>query len=164
MLRKLLALDKVRFLIVGCFNTTLDFVLLNLLVLSVHLPVLIANTISVTVGISVSYLLNHHFVFRSDEKISFRKFLAFFAVSGFSSLILQSLVIWSVETVTGSQFGRSLFLLGFLNEHPEVQLNVAKAAAVGVGMVWNFVAYKYFIFKGQSKDLVELEEKAEDEI
>lgn len=153
-----------RFLIVGCFNTALDFVLLNLLVLSVHLPVLVANTISVTVGISISYLLNHHFVFRSDEKASLRKFLTFFAVSGFSSLVLQTLVIWSVEAVTGSQFGQSLILFSFLNEHPEVQLNTAKAAAVGVGMVWNFVAYKYFIFKGRTKDIVELEQKAEGEL
>lgn len=165
MLQKLLRSDKVRFLVVGSFNTALDFILLNCFVVLFHLPVLGANILSVTVGIIISYILNHHFVFRSDEKLSFKKFLSFFVVSGFSSLILQSLVIWSVEQVTGSQFGRSLLLLNYLNQHPQIELNVAKAAAVGVGMVWNFIAYKYVIFKKSTeKSVLELERQAEDEL
>ncbi len=49
----LLADRRVRFLIAGLLNTALDFVLLNALILAAHMPVLAANLISVTVGITI---------------------------------------------------------------------------------------------------------------
>jgi putative flippase GtrA len=51
---KLLDDRRVRFLLAGLLNTGLDFVLLNLLILGAGMPVLAANLVSVTVGITSS--------------------------------------------------------------------------------------------------------------
>ncbi|OUD84918.1 GtrA-like protein [Clavibacter michiganensis subsp. michiganensis] len=76
---RLLADRRVRFLVAGLLNTALDFVLLNALILAAHMPVLAANLISVTVGITISYFLNHFFVFRHGEAVTIGRFLKFFA-------------------------------------------------------------------------------------
>jgi putative flippase GtrA len=138
--------EKLRFGLVGIFNTGLDFVLLNFFVFAFGLSSLAGNVLSVTICVIISYLLNHHFVFRSGDRTSLKKFLMFFMVTGFSAIILQTLVIWTVEWFTGTTFGRSLILFSTLHDNTVLQLNFAKAAAVGVGMIWNYLLYKYFVF------------------
>lgn len=151
-MRGLLGYEKVRFILVGIFNTCLDFLLLNILTFMGDLNVLVANSTSVFIGITVSYFLNHVFVFRSKEPLSFRKYLTFFAVTGVSSLVIQNLIIYGASVVTESSLNHSLFIVRQLAEHRQIELNVAKALAVGVGMVWNFLLYKYVVFKVSAKE------------
>lgn len=146
-MKKLLSLQKVRFLIAGCLNTGLDFLILNLLTLLAGMAVLVANGISVTVGITISYLLNHYFVFRYPERISIKKFAQFFLVTGFSSLVLQSLIIYGFEVFFDTRFGNSLLFLGSSGENQFLAINIAKAFAVFVGLVWNFCMYKFVVFR-----------------
>lgn len=151
-LRAALASQKVRFLLAGCLNTAIDFAILNLLVRLAGLPVLPANAVSVLLGISISYLLNHFFVFRHPERPSLKRFLQFFAVTGFSSLVLQSLVIFSFEVFFDTTFGRSLLFIGTEADQYVLSLNIAKAAAVLVGLVWNFTFYRFVIFRRRASD------------
>lgn len=149
-MRRLLENEKIRFLYAGLFNTALDFLLLNILVLVAGLYVLIANTVTVLVGVTISYFLNHYFVFRHESSPNIRKFIIFFAITGFSSLVIQSGVIYGFELLTNSEFGRSLIIIRSLADHAALEVNVAKASAVGVGMVWNYLLYKHIVF-GRSK-------------
>lgn len=149
-MRRLLAHEKIRFLIVGVLNTALDFMILNILVLAVGIATLPANIISVTTCICISYFLNHYFVFQHESKANFRSFAVFLAVTGFSSIIMQSLIIWAFEIFTDSSFGRSLIIINVLADKEALELNTAKAAAVGIGMVWNFLLYKYVVFRKAS--------------
>jgi len=145
--KKLLADQRVRFIIAGMLNTGLDFVLLNCLILLAGFPTLAANIVSVTVGITISYFLNHFFVFRYQRPVSVKRFLEFFAVTGFSSLLLQSGVIWLFEVMFDTTFGRSLLFVGTTAEKEFIAINVAKATAVLLGLVWNFTMYKLVVFK-----------------
>ncbi len=144
---RLLADRRVRFLIAGLLNTALDFVLLNALILAAHMPVLAANLISVTVGITISYFLNHFFVFRHGEAVTIGRFVMFFAVTGFSSLLLQSGVIWLFERGFDTTFGRSLLMFGTSAEQEFLEINIAKATAVLIGLVWNFTLYRLVVFR-----------------
>ncbi|MBM7025767.1 GtrA family protein [Clavibacter zhangzhiyongii] len=144
---KLLADRRVRFLIAGLLNTGLDFVLLNLLILGAAMPVIGANLVSVTVGITISYFLNHFFVFRHGEAVTLGRFLKFFAVTGFSSLLLQSGVIWLFERGFDTTFGRSLLTFGTSAEQEFLEINIAKATAVLIGLVWNFTLYRLVVFR-----------------
>ena len=144
---KLLADRRVRFLIAGLVNTGLDFVLLNLLILAAGMPVIAANLVSVTVGITISYFLNHFFVFRHGEPVTVGRFLKFFAVTGFSSLLLQSGVIWLFERGFDTTFGRSLLMFGTSAEQEFLEINIAKATAVLIGLVWNFTLYRLVVFR-----------------
>ena len=146
-MKKLLARQQVRFLLAGCFNTGLDFFLLNVMTLAFGVPELVANTISVSFGICVSYALNHFFVFRYPYRIRLVKFLQFFLVTGFSSLILQNLIIFGFEQLFNTTFGNSLLLFADAAGRKFIALNVAKLVAVGIGLVWNFTMYKFVVFR-----------------
>lgn len=146
-MEKVLRYEKVRFLMTGFFNTGLDFVLLNILVFLLGAYPLIANTITVLIGITISYILNHHFVFRNKSKLSFRKYAAFLAVTGFSSLVIQNTIIYSFELAGASGFLFSIPPVELVLGNEALRLNVAKACAVLVGMVWNFTLYKFVIFR-----------------
>ena len=161
-MRRVFRHEKVRFLTVGLLNTWLDFVLLNIFVFSLGAIPLLGNLVSVSIGITISYVLNHKFVFRASDKLSLKKYMSFFAVTGFSSLILQSLIIIGFSEIFKSPITHSLFIIKDLARSQFLQLNIAKAAAVLVGMVWNFMIYKHIIFKKlPAIDFSELEEKSE---
>ncbi|MHB1173128.1 MAG: GtrA family protein [Lacisediminihabitans sp.] len=151
-MRVLLAKKQVRFLIAGCFNTALDFLLLNVLILAFGLPTLVANSVSVLLGIGVSYALNHFFVFRYPYPIRVGTFLQFFAVTGFSSLVLQSLVIYLFELLFKTRFGNSLLFLTDPAGNHVLAINIAKASAVLVGLVWNFTFYRFVVFRTRAND------------
>lgn len=146
-MKDLLAKQQVRFLIAGCFNTALDFLILNMLTLAFGLPVLVSNSFSVIFGISLSYALNHFFVFRYPHRISWPKFLQFFLVTGFSSLVIQNVVIYLFELLFDTNFGNSLLFLPDEAGNHVLALNIAKFSAVLVGLVWNFTMYRFVVFK-----------------
>lgn len=146
-MRTLLARQQVRFLLAGAVNTGLDFLLLNALTLAFGLPTLLANSITVTIGITISYLLNHFFVFRHPEPISFARYAKFFAVTGFSSLVLQNVIIFLFELLFESQFGNSLLLFAGPQGQRVIELNVAKATAVLIGLIWNYSFYRLVVFR-----------------
>jgi len=144
---KILRHEKVRFVMTGFFNTGLDFVLLNIMVFLLGAYPLVANTITVLIGITISYVLNHRFVFRNKSKLSIRKYAAFLAVTGFSSLIIQNSIIYCFELAGSSGFLFSIPPVEFILGNDALRLNIAKACAVLVGMVWNFTLYKFVIFR-----------------
>jgi putative flippase GtrA len=146
-MEKILRYEKIRFLMTGFFNTGLDFLLLNVMVFLLGAYPLVANTITVLIGITISYVLNHRFVFRNESKLSFRKYLTFLAVTGFSSLVIQNSIIYGFEAAGAAGFLFSIPPVAFILENDALRLNVAKASAVLVGMVWNFTLYKFVVFK-----------------
>ncbi|HEV2402959.1 MAG TPA: GtrA family protein [Candidatus Saccharimonadales bacterium] len=146
----------IRFMSVGAINTATDITLLNIFALAFHIPTLIANLMSASISISMSYFLNHHIVFRSIDKHSWTKFAHFFILTGFGILAIQTLVIYSIthllahHLIAVSQFElamglRSLSVRAFT-------LNIAKLLAVVVAMIWNFCMYHFIIFRNK-KDL-----------
>jgi putative flippase GtrA len=141
----------VRFLTVGVFNTLLDLCILNSLVFFVKLYPIVANLFSASISISVSFFLNHRIVFRSNQPITYSRFIYFFAVTGIGILVVQSLVILFMVHLLGSRNIGIRHILGdFIHPVPTIRfvnLNVAKLTAVLVAMIWNFCFYKFVIFK-----------------
>ena len=144
--------EKVRFLMAGGINTLLDFTILNILVWGFGVWSYAANAISVVICVCVSYCLNHFFVFQKKEKLSMRPFIYFFVVTGFNSICIQSAIIWLSHSIFATPFSRSILAFTGLVDSQALQLNLAKCAAVAVGMVWNFLFYKHMIFKKETID------------
>jgi putative flippase GtrA len=138
--------EKVRFVAAGITNTALDFLLLNLLLFVFMLPTLVANALSVSVCILMSYFLNHYFVFKQQQPIRLKNLGVFFCITGFSSIVLQSLVISLFTYITHAVLNH-LIIINILNSHERLEINLAKAVAIGVGMAWNFLLYKHLVFK-----------------
>jgi len=154
MIQKLWSIKLSRFICVGVFNTALDFTLLNLFVFAFHLPVIVANSFSVCIGVTVSYVLNRRYVFRETGSPSLKSFVKFFLVTGLSVLVIQTLVIsimtptytHLLDNVLNSFRNRSLLVY-----EEKLSLNLAKMTAVLVGMIWNYMLYSKIVFKKNSK-------------
>lgn len=125
----------------------MDFLILNVLTLALGLLPLVANSTSVVFGICISYALNHFFVFRYPYRIAWKKFAEFFLFTGFSSLIIQNVIIYLFELLFQTKFGNSLLIVPDATSRHFIALNVAKLVAVLVGLIWNYLMYKHVVFR-----------------
>lgn len=122
-----------RYLVVGLANTALDLVLFTVLAVAAGVPPVLANVISTVVVMTISFFLNRSFVFRA-ESAGLTSYVGFVAVTLFSGLVLQSLVILG-----------AIHLAGAIT--PDLADGLvkpaAKVVAMGVGMVSNFLGYRW---------------------
>lgn len=147
--KKLWERKVVRFVVVGCFNTLLDTSLLLIMVKAFNWSPLIANSLSVSIAITVSYFLNHRIVFRQTGDYTLKKYAHFFLVTGLGVIIIQDLIIYLVtdkfwvisKTTTFTLFQHAVSL-------KTTELLGAKWTAVLIGMFWNYLLYKYTVFRG----------------
>lgn len=123
----------VRFGIVGVLNTVVDFALLNLLYHVVGLPLLGANTLSVTGGIVNSFFWNKHWTFSAGGWHRWwRQALVFVTVS-LIGLVINDAGIYVLHVWSG---GTSV-----------LAVNMQKIGASVISMVWNFLGYRFLAFR-----------------
>ncbi len=144
-----------RFVAVGIFNTGLDFTLLNMLVFVFGFAVVPANIISTLTAMSLSYILNHSFVFKSESSKSKQQYLLFIIITLFGLLVIQNGIIHiitnqlvALPNAVYTWIVSPLFDTTFSKEF--IQLNFAKATATLATMVWNYQLYKRVVFKEAS--------------
>ena len=140
-----------RFVAVGIFNTIVDFTILNTLVFIFDLGKLPANIISTLTAMSISYLLNHGFVFKDEHSRSGKQFALFLSITAFGLLVIQNIVIYIfVHFITWpADVIHAILDTTLPNSFSQefVRLNVAKVIATLITMVWNYELYKRFVFK-----------------
>jgi putative flippase GtrA len=120
---------QVRFGIVGIANTLVD-ALGYAILLALGLLVFVANFISTTSGMLLSFTLNRNFTFRAKDGDLRRQALLFFAVTAFGLWVVQFLIILLVRRLL-----------------PGVNALVPKGAGILVGLVWNYVLYHKVVFR-----------------
>lgn len=122
-----------RFGMVGVVNTLIDFGVLNALMLFLDSPggvkLLGCNAVAFACANLNSYVANRTWTFAGYRKASVTEFGAFLLIA-FTGLLINSLILW---LLTG---GVPASLL---------HLNLAKAAATGVSLVWNFCGYRLLL-------------------
>lgn len=124
-----------RFVIVGAFNTILDFALMNIFKL-VGLPTIVANTMSTGIAMVVSFFLNKKWTFRHAGKNYAREVILFFVFTAIGIWIIQNGCIWLIETYI-PHFGLS----------DQMFANVAKLFASLPSLTWNYLTYDRFVFR-----------------
>ena len=138
----------IRFIVIGSFNTLFDTSLLLIIVKISGLSPVIVNSVSVSIAITVSYFLNHRIVFRQKSSYSLKKYIRFFLITGLGVIIIQDTIIYLVtdkfwivnKTITTIFIGHTFYL-------KTLELLGTKFIAVAVGLTWNFVLYKYIVFR-----------------
>ena len=126
-----------RYGLVGGFNTLLDLALFTLFSVGLHITPLLANVMSMSIVLCVSYVLNRLFVFRSKRPV--RSTVVHFAsVTLFTGLVVQSAVIWVVL-----HLGR--LLVPTLSH--SILAPFAKVCAMGVAMVSNYLSYRWIFHR-----------------
>ena len=127
--------EKLRFLIVGGFNTALDFAIL-LLLTSFGMDKIVANYIATGVAFVFSFVLNKNYTFNVKGGDIRRQVILFTAVTLTGLWILQPIVI----VVSG------LVLELFIDNQPTI-LIISKLLATTVSLVWNYVFYSRLVFR-----------------
>ena len=126
-----------RFALVGGVNTVIDFGVLFSLVTFLHTPTLVANIVSTSMALIVSYLLNKRAVFRNTDLHNRSQIIKFVIVTLTGLWILQGLVIVSVMTL----------LWVSTTVSSEAMLLLAKLTATAVTLTWNYLLYSRIVFK-----------------
>jgi putative flippase GtrA len=126
---KLITPTQLRFGLVGVCNTAVDLLGYAALV-SLGLPLFVANFISTTVGLLLSFTLNRNFTFRSRSGDVRSQALWFLGVTGFGLWVMQPIVIMLVNSA-----------------FPGINVLIPKSAGIAMGLVWNYVLYNKVVFR-----------------
>lgn len=125
--------------LVGILNTLIDFGVLNFLSYLTKIYqggwLLVFNFFAFFTANINSYFWNKYWTFESTEKAKTQEFMKFFGVS-VGGFLLNSAVLFGITSI------HPLFNLSASQWE-----NVAKAIGTLVYLIWNFVGYKFFVFK-----------------
>jgi putative flippase GtrA len=132
-----------KFVVVGALNTFVDLGILNLLIfvskIDTRAGILygLFKFISFSCAATNSYFWNKSWTFEKGSQVKGKEFAGFYFVTGIGALINVGVAVFLVKVI-GPQF--------------DIAQNLwagAVAPFIGVlcGFVWNFLAYKFFIFK-----------------
>lgn len=129
-----------KFAVVGVMNTAIDFGVLNILIFATGVrggaALALLNSISFAVATTNSYLWNKFWTFRDKNSAKAVEIGQFLAVS-IVGLGINSGVVYLVSTFVDPMFGLA----------PAMWVNVAKVLATGFSLIWNFIGYKFIVFK-----------------
>ena len=131
----------VKFFVVGIINTAIDFLVLNTEMLLTGITsgpyMLLLNSISFSVATVNSFFMNKRWTFEDKEnKQSGVKFSQFLIVSVIG-ITINGGIVYAITSFTNPLFGMS----------PQLWANVAKLFATVVSLIWNFLGYKFIVFK-----------------
>ena len=132
---------------IGAMNSALDLGIFNFLSLTFQVfsgpTLLVLNTISFMTAVTNSYFWNTFWSFKTESvavaSVSVAKYGKFLGVT-VVGLAINSLIVYVITTL--------IAVPG--NFTPGQWENVAKLSAVIPNLIWNFLGYKFFIFKPRS--------------
>ena len=135
-----LAFQAVKFLEVGVLNALIDIGILNLLVwifgITAGIKLAPLNTFSFLAATVNSFLLNRYWTFKKEGEAPTGGFLKFLIVSGTGWGINTGIVVLGTAVFSSSL----LFSAG-------AWVNIVKVLAALIAMTWNFIGYKFIVFK-----------------
>lgn len=121
----------IKYALVGSTSTTLDLIVLNLLVIHFHTNIYLAATAGFTIGLINGYYLNRFWTFRYTGDNHATKLAQFALVSAIGLLLNNGLLYLFIE------------YLG-------LYYNYAKLIAIVIIFFWNFLWSKYWTFRQHS--------------
>ena len=141
----------VRFGLVGVVNTVVDYVTFIVLTIVFHIPlsnVWMAKYPSSAVGMTVSFVLNRRFVFRATAHRARGQAFRFIAATLIGIFVIQNLLTQlfaSKVQYFGIEASHVVDVAG-LSRTFTIK-TVAFALGAVASIIWNFVAYKYWVFR-----------------
>lgn len=133
----------VKFCLVGVINTVTDVTIFTALH-TAGMALLIANIISTSVALIISFILNRRFTFPTD-KVSHGRMALYIVVTLGGLWILAPLTIKALMNLDW-HIGYSQPFIALFG-HPEVmQTLLPKIGSVAVTLAWNYVWYSRVVF------------------
>ncbi len=134
---------------VGAVGAVVDFGIMNLLSKFLGLTLTLAGTISFICAVTSNYLWNRYWTYPdSRSRPIFRQLTMFFIVN-IAGLIIRLPILHFIEPPMRNIFARLAwevpFTPGFIGK------NLTLAVAVGVVMLWNYFANRYWTYNDIDK-------------
>jgi putative flippase GtrA len=127
---------------VGGFATAVDMGVFYLAANIVHIHYLVANTISFSFGLFISYFLSREWVF-SRKSHKFARDFILFTITSLIGLLISNLVLYFLIDRNGLKE-----LLSWLQPINEDTIKmIAKIVASFIVLVWNFITKNFIVFK-----------------
>lgn len=131
-----------RFIVVGLINTGLDFGILNLLVfitgIETGMGVAVLNSVSFSAAVVNSYFMNKYWTFGIKGETVKTTEVSKFLIVSLIGLGINSGIVYGVTNFVTPPF---------LEIGPVSWINMAKIIATGASLIWNFMGYKFLVFK-----------------
>jgi putative flippase GtrA len=119
---------------IGAVNTVINYAVFNLLVLTVFANgQLKANVVATLVATTSSYFMNRHWTYRDRPKAALHREYALFFLFNAAGMAIE------LGVLAVAKYG--------LGIHGLIALNLAKAVATALGMVFRFWTYRTMVFK-----------------
>lgn len=132
--------QKIRYIIVGGFNTFLDFVLLFTFTW-LGVDKILANYFSTGIAMVFSFFANKSFTFKNTNPQAKKQFALFILVTVFGMWVIQPIVIWVVS-----------FFIDPIITNETISLFIAKLIATVASLIWNYLLYSSLVFKTNNQD------------
>ena len=130
-----------KFALVGLLNTVIDFGILNFLIATTGIiagiGIAVLNVMAFSVALLNSFFWNRLWVFEDrQDQGNISEFFQFMIVS-IVAVAINTAIVYITSTVITAPFGLDQI----------TWINLGKIVATAFSMVWNFVGYKFFVFK-----------------
>ncbi len=134
----------IRFGIVGIIGSVVDFGFLNIFTLVFKLPYILSSVLSFSLAVINNFILNRVWTFPGSRKESFiKQMVQFGLVSVVGLLIRTPMLVWLEKVLIPlAQKWVPKLLTPTIVGH-----NVGLAIAIGVVMLWNYFANRFWTFK-----------------
>jgi len=145
----------VKFLIVGVISTFVDFGFMNLFTLLFNIPLIIAQALSFLIAVLESFLLNRYWIYPdSRSKSPYNQLLQFMLIN-LVGIGVRTLLIPIFYRVINSVLSKSPIEVIFRLKDV-ISQNISLAIVVGIVLLWNFFANRYWTYSDVSSDHVSL--------
>jgi putative flippase GtrA len=95
------------------------------------------NAIAFTIATTNSYFMNKKWAFHDQSHIHEGKKVSLFLLVSLVGVAINTSIVYTIRT----------FVPAVLDLEVEQWLAVAKVAATGISLVWNFIGYKLIVFR-----------------
>lgn len=149
-------IEKIRFLkflIVGVISSFVDFGFMNLFTLVFDIPLIIAQAMSFLIAVIESFLLNRYWIYPDSRSKSPYNQLIQFILINLVGIGVRTLLIPIFDRLFNSVISnRSIEALSKLKD--VISQNASLAIVVGIVLLWNFFANRYWTYSDVSSEQV----------
>jgi len=132
-----------KFATVGAIGTMVDFGIFNLLNIVFHVPPVYAQAVSFAAAVFNNFMWNRHWTYPESRSKAAHHQMVQFGLINVVGLIIRTPIIAGLEHPLGVFAGR----LGVRAEAAViVGHNAALAVAIGIVMLWNYFANRYWTY------------------
>ncbi len=138
-----------KFLVVGIIGAIIDFGIMNLFSKLFGFPLIWSGTISFISAILSNFFWNRYWTYPDSRSRPFTRQLAMFFIVNITGLVIRLPILHFLELPIRGMFQR--LSLGIPFTPLFLGKNVTLAIAIGIVMLWNFFANRYWTYNDVDK-------------